>query len=246
MTSRTSSGTGSPASPSPAETTAVGPRARVRPPAGEERGGHRGAADVGGADEEDQNGRILPLVHVRTPGTSLRTTGRLRCPRPDGARSDRRTGSRQWRGPRGERDDQFRDRAVGHPGDGAGRRHWPSWPTSPGTWCGPSMPPTPTPPVVRRLRGQAGRRRASSTRSPRSASPRPRTPGCWPTAITVMTLIHVAFDGPNGTPRRARRGPGLAAGRRQGGVGRRVPRHRRRGRRLRVSRPRRSPWSTTT
>ena len=53
----------------------------------------------------------------------------------------------------------------------------------------------------------------------------------------VMTVHQLAFDGPNGTPRRDRRGPGLAARRRQGRLGRRLPRHRRRRRRLRVSRP---------
>ena len=46
----------------------------LRPP-GEERGGHGRAADVGGADEEDQNGGILPLVRREHPGASLGPTG---------------------------------------------------------------------------------------------------------------------------------------------------------------------------
>ena len=52
---------------------------------------------------------------------------------------------------------------------------------------------------------------------------------------TVMTWVHVAFTTAGRAPRRDRRGPGLEAGRRQGRVGRRPVRHRRRGRRLRVS-----------
>ena len=164
---------------------------------GEEGGGHRGTADVGGTDEEDVNGVILRWCASTPGGLACRDGDRPTGHGPSSAAAGSVTEPDPV-APEENREFQHRH----HPDRVRGPRTWatpsPSWAWWPETSGGRSPPPT-TP----RLRG-SGRTRASGRSSIFfDALGTVEFTSTHRTAMVadgdlVITWLHVAFTSPKG------------------------------------------------